>query len=174
MSAVTLGSWVLASCVVLGLTGCSRLEHRKPVRYILDSGATGWVKITYNRSDAPKLPVEDGHTVVRISSDLHVVTSSPMNSTWEGSEFYYRRPDGQLIKLSSEDNDQRRLWGLEKTSNRQGDREVFFVGRQQQFTQVYAATGDLGTGLLQEKAPEQDLHADFGSDLMKLDTAQHK
>ena len=116
-------SWFGVS--ILALTACSRVQHPKPARYILDNGVTGWVKVTYNRPDAPELPEEDGFAIVRISHDMSIATRSRMNPSWDGSEFYYRDANGQLVRLSKTANDQSRLWGMEKTSNDQGDREVF-------------------------------------------------
>lgn len=159
---------VLLSLSALAFTACSRM-HPKPVRYVLDGGTTGWVKILYNQQGAPELPVEKGFAVVHISQAMKVVTATRMNPSWEGSEFYFRRRNGQLVKLSSADNDQRRLWGLEKDSDAEGEREVFFVGRQQQFTHIYAAAGDMGTGLLENK--KVDFDEVFDTDPMKIETS---
>ena len=112
----------------------------KATRYIIDSGASGWVKITYNRPDAPELPVEEGFAVVRLPQDLRISTRNRMNPSWEGSEFYYQSPDGKRVHLTSTEDPQRRLWALEKTSDTDGDREVFFVGKEEQFTPASGAT----------------------------------
>jgi hypothetical protein len=145
--------------VVLGFVACNSTPKR--TRYIFDSGTTGWVKITYDSPDAPQLPVEDGFTVVRIRQYLKVSTSSPMNSSWEGSEFYYQGPDGKRVRLSSKKDDkQRRLWALEKTAAADTDQETFFVGKPEQFTSHMSAGPDeLRTG--QGDAEPIDLNKAF-------------
>jgi hypothetical protein len=74
-----------------------------------------------------------GLTACSHTQHRKVSTRSRMNPAWDGSEFYYRHPDGKRVRLSSRDDSQRRLWGLEKTSDSEGDREAFFVGKQEQF-----------------------------------------
>jgi len=120
----------------------------------------GWVKIAYNRSDGKELAVENGHAVILIPDNLKVTTRNRMNKSWEGSEFYYKGADGKLVRLSSKDGDQRMLWGLEKTSDSDGDREVFFVGPQKDFTKVFNAEGDMGSGLLSAPPPDPKAEAD--------------
>ena len=151
------GSFFVLS--LLGIAACS-LGAPKPVRYVLPSGTVGWVKIAYDRSDGKELAVENGHAVMLISDSLKVTTRNRMNKSWEGSEFYYKGADGKLVRLSSKDGDQRMLWGLEKTSDSDGDREVFFVGKQGDFTKVFNASGDMGTGLLDAKPPDPKTEAD--------------
>jgi hypothetical protein len=133
----------LIGWAALGLTACSHSQASRPTRYILKSGASGWVKIIYNRSDAPELPVQDGFAVVNVLPDMVIRTRSPMNSTWDGSEFYYQTPDGKRVKLSSKDDAQRLLWGLDKTSDSNGDRESFFVGKDSEFNQTSAHITDI-------------------------------
>jgi hypothetical protein len=134
--------------VGLGLIGCSQHEAPKPNRYILGNGTTGWVKITYNRSDAPALPVENGVAVVRIPQDRKLSTQTRMNPTWDNAEFFYQNPDGKLEALSSKDGDKRNLWGLEKTSDTEGEREVFFVGKEALFNRATHVSGARGADLL--------------------------
>jgi hypothetical protein len=142
----------LIGMVVLGLGACS--HPPKPARYIVDSGTSGWVKIMYNHPEAAELPVQNGFAVVRIPADLRIVTRSRMNPSWDGSEFYVQGPDGKLVRLYTKDDDNRRLWGMEKTADDQGEREVFFVGKQDEFTHVSRAAGDMGTGLMHAKPPD--------------------
>jgi hypothetical protein len=143
----------LIGLAALGLTACGHSQS-KSTRYVIDSGASGWVKITYDRKDAPELPVEDGFIVVRISPDMKVVTRSHMNPAWDGSEFYYQSPDGKRVRLSSKDDNKRRLWALEKTSDSDGDREVFFVGKPEQFTQASSFTRE--TDIVPATPPEPE------------------
>jgi hypothetical protein len=161
---------VFISLAVLAITACNRVQPAKPVRYIINSGTAGWVRITYNRSDAPQLPVEDGFAVVRIPQDMSFATRSRMNPSWDGSEFYYQGPDGKRQRLSSKDDAQRRLWGLEKTSDDKGDREVFFVGKPEQFTQVFKAAGDMGSGNVESTRPDPKKEAESELDLRKIQT----
>jgi hypothetical protein len=157
--------------LALGLAACSQPPSNKPVRYLIDKGTTGWVKVTYNRQEAPELAVQDGFVVVHLTAmDLNVNTRSLMNPSWDGSEFYYQSPDGKRERLSSADNNKRRLWAMEKTSDSGGDREVFFVGSEDQLNHKPGSGSEMGTGLLQTKRPDPRKMADERSDHMKIET----
>ena len=147
MKAVTIT--VLA---VFGLLACG---HSRPnvTRYILPDGTAGWVKILYNHPDAPELPVQNGASVVRIPESLKVTTRSLMAPNWESAEFYYQKSDGQLVRLATQGDQQRRLWGMEKSSNPDGDQETFFVGKSDQFTHVYKTGNDMNTSLADKPVP---------------------
>jgi hypothetical protein len=135
----------LAAC---GLAACTHAPQA--TRYIIESGTTGWVKIKYNRGDAPALPVETGLAVVRVSRDLTIDTKNAMQPSWEKSEFYLRGRDGRMVRLSTTtDDDHRQLWGMEKISDSDGDREVFFVGSPEKFTNA---------GRVRNFTPSADAH----------------
>ena len=128
---------------MLGLAGCK--SSPKVTRYIFDKGTVGIVRVVYNRNDAPPLPVEKGFAVARIPGSLILNTSSHMNPTWDGCEFYFQAPDGSLEKLTAQDSKERRLWGFDKTSNPQeGDTESFFVGTEQQFSRGSKGGKEMG------------------------------
>jgi hypothetical protein len=160
--------------LLFGLAACNRQSAPRPARYVMDSGASGWVTVIYNQPDAPELPVEDGFAVIRVPASMKVATRSRMNPFFDGSEFYYQGPDGKRVRLSSQDGDQRRLWGLEKKPADTEGKEVFFVGKSEEFTHVFRAAGDLGTGLLQSKQPkpedEKTAPVDLNPDHLKIET----
>jgi hypothetical protein len=162
----------LTGLAALGLIGCS--HSPKPARYVLESGSTGWVKIKYNLPDGPELPVQDGFEVVRIPAYLTVVTKNHMNPSWEGAEFYYRSPDGKLVRLASTDDKERRIWAMEKTSDSGGDREVFYVGKEEQFSHLkksgFFTVPDPAAAKSAETADEPDLKSDH----MKIETSLPK
>jgi hypothetical protein len=168
----------LIAMMALGLTACSHLQPNQPVRhirYIIDSGTTGWVKVTYNRRDAPELPVQDGFAVVHLTAqNLSVATRDRMNPSWDGSEFYYQSPDGNRVRLSSADNDQRLLWAMEKTSDNDGEREAFFVGKEEQLNHLPRSSTEMGTGLLQTKPVDPKKMVDEHTDSPKVDSVLPK
>ena len=165
----------LIALLVLGLTACGHSEPKKPIRYIIDSGTSGWVKVTYNQPESPELPVEGGFSVVRISyKDMNIATRNRMNPSFDDSEFYYQSPDGKRVRLSSADNDQRLLWALEKTSDNDVEREAFFVGKQEQFNRISKSGAEMGTGLLENKSPDPRKGIDGVADPGKVDTALPK
>jgi hypothetical protein len=121
--------------VVVGLTACAtKPQQALPTMYIIESGKTGWVKIVYNRPDEAGLPVQSGFAVAHIGQDLKVLTRSRMNPSWDGSQFYYQDADGKRTRLSSEDGDSRLIWAQDKTTDADGEREMFFVGNQEQLS----------------------------------------
>jgi len=164
MKAVT-----LVVLLIMGLCACSHAP--KATRYILDSGTTGWVKIKYNRVDAPELPVENGFAIVRISQDLTVSTRNRMNSSWDRAEFYYRTSAGKLKPLRTADNEQRQLWALEKITDGEGEREVFFVGEQELFTSGGKLRGDHSRGSMNSSPVEATMNP---LDRMKIETSLPK
>jgi hypothetical protein len=154
---------------VLSLMACGH-SRPKGTRYILGNGVSGWVKITYGRSDAPPLPVKDGVVIVRVPADLKLSTRTPMAPDWAGAEFYYEKSSGQLIRLPVDGNEKRRLWGMEKTPGPDGDQETFFVGKPEQFTKVYKTGNELNTGLSDRPIrPPKDLETD-PSKLLEIET----
>jgi len=136
--------------VAVGLAGCGKTSQPRqalPSIYIIESGQTGWVKVIYNRPEEKELPVENGFAVARIGPDLKLFTRSRMNPSWEGSKFYRRMPYGKQVQLSSEDNSSRCIWAQEKTTDVDGEREIFFVGDQQELSRDFKGALGSGSGL---------------------------
>jgi hypothetical protein len=166
---------VVALALTLVITGCGHESPPKGTRYILNNGTTGWVRITYNRSDAAPLPVKEGFVVARIAQDLKLSTRMQMSPSWDDSEFYYQGSDGKLVRLSTKDDSQRTIWGLDKNADSAGDHETFFVGNQEQFahlSRMSRMTGSLGTSLSQASPsrPRNNDEPDIPIDRMKIDT----
>jgi hypothetical protein len=148
---------VVVGLVLGGLAGCgskslSQPQTGVPTMYVIDSGMSGWVKIVYRLPDEKELPVLEGFAVARIPPDQKLFTRSRMNPSWEGAKFFYQTPDGKRVELPSADNDSRRIWGQDKTTDAAGERETFFVGDQQQFSQSFKAQKSFGGGLWQPGA----------------------
>jgi hypothetical protein len=160
---------ILITLAVLSLAACGH-SRPKSVRYILGNRVSGWVRITYNRSDAPPLPVKDGVVIVRIPPAMKLSTRNSMTPDWAGAEFYYEKSNGQLIRLPVEGDEQRRLWGMEKTPGPDGDQETFFVGKPEQFTQIYKDGNNLNTGLSDKPIPTPLDAATAPDELMKIQT----
>ena len=134
--------------VAVSLAGCGKSNPKAlPTIYIIESGKTGWVKITYNRADESELPVENGFVVARIGRDLKLFTRTRMNPTWDGSKFYYRKTNGTLVQLSTADDNSRRIWAQEKIERDDGEREDFFVGDPQQLSRNFKGTKGADIGL---------------------------
>ena len=149
----------LTGFVLFGLAGCGTQRQKPlPTLYIVDSGRVGWVKIVYNRPDEKELPVANGFAVARIGADLKLFTHSRMNPSWDGSHFYYQAPAGKRVELSYADNPSRRIWAQEKTTDDAGERESFFVGNQEQFSQGLRTPGRVGAGLLVSPATPEPEH----------------
>ena len=150
-----------------GLAGCGHTP--KVTRYILDKGTVGFVKVVYSQEGSSPLPVENGFAVVQIPASLIRITSNLMNPSWDGSEFYYRGVDGKLERLTTADNDQRKIWGREKISDGEGSREMFFVGTQREFSR-----GVHGGKELPSEAPEpqssEDIDRTEMKNLLKVET----
>ncbi|HEY3841346.1 MAG TPA: hypothetical protein VGL72_32470 [Bryobacteraceae bacterium] len=156
---------------ILAFSGLLACGHSRPkvTRYILPDGTAGWVKIAYNRSDSPELPIENGAAVVRIPGNMKVATRTAMTSDWNAAEFYYQKSNGQLERLATQGEQQRRLWAMEKTSTSDGDQESFFVGKPDQFTKVYKTGNDMNTSLADKPVPSP-LDSTDPSERLKIET----
>lgn len=90
MSRTVAGALALAASVALSVCGACE-KTRKPVRYELQEGFTGWAIVVYGRSGYPKLPLVDGHYIVRLGGDGALVTSTSMQTGWAHDRFFYVR-----------------------------------------------------------------------------------
>lgn len=120
----------LLATVLLGSISCNRTH---PTRYIVPAGYFGWVQVTYDIPEGYELAVEDGFVTAKIDYFRRMRVKNHMNPTWDGAEYYAQDPTGKRIKLPSTGS-QKLIWGNEKISDREGERETFFVGTEQLFT----------------------------------------
>jgi len=72
-----LGLPVLIAAAVFGPAAFDLAFHRRPPeRYVIPAGFTGWTRIDFRKPGAPRLPIEDGHLLLRLDALGRLATSS--------------------------------------------------------------------------------------------------
>jgi hypothetical protein len=64
-------------------------HHRPPERYLIPAGFTGWTRIEYRKKEAPPLPTENGHRLIKLDAQGKLSTSSNPQSGHGKDDFYY-------------------------------------------------------------------------------------
>ena len=128
--------------IVLGVWVGVSMRHasRPPSRYLIPDGYLGWVRVEYDVSGAPPLPMEDGRFILRFPPEARLQTSSPEHFGWAKDEFFYYR-DRTLRPLSqTARGGGGAIWGRingeAMTLSGKHQYEEFFVGSEQQFQQA--------------------------------------
>lgn len=121
------------------MVSCADREHeRRPSRYLIPDGYVGWVKIYFEVSDAPTLPIEDEHYLFVFPPTGIIKTSSKEEFGVSSYDDYYyfvgnkRQPLKQTVWGAGG-----MIWGGHTGSDFQG----FFVGTESQY-RMYAAYQD--------------------------------
>src|SRR5436305_15270354 len=78
----------LLLCAV-SIVNCRSELRRHPHRYLIPEGYVGWVKIEYEVSDAPPLPLDKGFYVCNIPPSGVLKTSSSVEEGWAKDEYLY-------------------------------------------------------------------------------------
>ncbi len=117
-----------------------RQASRPPSRYLIPDGYVGWVRVEYDVSGAPPLPVEDGRFLLKFPAKPFLQTSSPERFGWAKDEFFYYRDSTQRPLAQTGRGGGGDIWGringeaMTTTGKRQY--EEFFVGTERQFQQA--------------------------------------
>ena len=104
-------------------------------RFLIPEGYTGWVRIEFEIQNAPALPNEGGHFVVKIPAGVVLRTSSPEQYGPANDEyFYYSAQETRPLPVTGSGA---LIWGKinGEAVDASGKRkfEEFFVGTEQQF-----------------------------------------
>lgn len=114
--------------------GCIKKDSRYPETFFIPHGYRGWIKIEYNISNTPPLPVINRSYIYQIpDSGLLKTSSSPQNG-WGNDTYYYIKKDGVKEKIILDEM----IWGDGFTfgQERKGIIPItrtFFVGDEKQF-----------------------------------------
>jgi hypothetical protein len=130
---------ILSLTLLIGLGFWLSLESRhnstRSARFLIPSGYTGWIRIEFEVSGAPPLPMEGGEYVLRIPANGMLRTSSPEQYGWARDHFYYDSADGR--RPIPDSGQVSLIWGRinGEAAGASGKRkyEEFFVGTAQQF-----------------------------------------
>ncbi len=136
-SRILVGSLSLALLIgaALWMASGSSNSTRRPSRFLIPDGYTGWVRVEFEVPGAGPLPIEGGQYVIKIPPNGILRTSSPEQYGWAKDHYDYDSAQG-LHSLADSGPDQR-IWAKlnAEESGASGKRkyEEFFVGTKQQF-----------------------------------------
>jgi hypothetical protein len=104
-------------------------------RFLIADGYTGWVRIEFEVSGAPPLPMEGGEYILRIPANGLLRTSSVEQYGWARDRYFFDSAQGlRPIPDSGEDA---MIWGKLNAeaveANGKRKYEEFFVGTEKQF-----------------------------------------
>ncbi len=135
--------------MLIGLAMWSHAGNGKaasqPSRFLVPEGYVGWVRIEFDVSGTPEIPVEDGAYIFKVPPTGVLKTSSKIQYGGRWDRYYYYSEGGRKRELPDADQGGKSLiWdkisGAVSGSSGEKTYEEFFVGTEQQFReQVKAA-----------------------------------
>jgi hypothetical protein len=123
-------------------------KKRRPSRYLIPEGYVGWVRITFLKTGAPPLPIEDNYYLFKFPTSGLLATSSDMEYGVASDQYFYycgdtRRPlhetawgGGGMIHAGYNG------WSGDSYAERTDVHEGFFVGTEEQLRTVGAERDD--------------------------------
>ena len=111
----------------------------------------GWVRVEFQVSDAPALPLEGGEYLFKIPPSGLLRTSSSEEYGWARDHYFYYSEKGTRILPDTGPGGERLIWGNinGEGSGSQGKRkyEEFFVGTEQQFKEQMSGEQRVGSSV---------------------------
>ncbi len=135
---IAVGLCTVALFAALGLWPSITTHNyaRRSSRFLMPEGYVGWVRVEFQSSGAPPVPVENGEYVFQIPPSGLLKTSSPEQYGWAKDRYFYDSKNGAR-RLPDGGREQNLIWGKingqESTSRSSRMYEEFFVGTEQQF-----------------------------------------
>lgn len=83
---------------------------RRSARFLVPEGYVGWVRVEFQSSGAPPVPVENGEYVFQIPPSGLLKTSSSEQYGWAKDRYYYDSRNG-VQALPDGSRDQNLIWG---------------------------------------------------------------
>jgi hypothetical protein len=128
--------FALLPCVILGLIGlCSPdwgVKLGTPVKYLVPSNYSGWVRVDYNVKNTHSVPIERGSYIVKIPFRGRVATSSscPVDdgSGHEVSYFFYDGAERLTPINANPACGGGLIWGNQIAGGTKQAMETFFIG----------------------------------------------
>jgi len=151
---VQMGAGICTFALLLGvavwLTIDARHSIRRASRFLIPEGYVGWVRVEFQVSGAPVLPVEGGEYLFEVSRSGLLRTSSAEEFGWAKDHFFYYSEKGTRTLQETGPGAGGLIWGKinGEESGSQGKRKYveFFVGTEQQFRQQVTEHQTVGSG----------------------------
>lgn len=84
-------SFTILICIAIAVIcfGCTYQSTRRPSRYLIPDGYVGWVKVKFDVSGQPTLPIEEDHYLFVFPPSGVLATSSNIEYGWSKDQYYY-------------------------------------------------------------------------------------
>jgi hypothetical protein len=138
-SQITVGICTVAlfAGLAVWLTVGARNSTRRSSHFLIPEGYVGWVRIEFQASGAPAVPVENGESVFEVPPSGLLKTSSTEQYGWAKDRYYYYSKGRLRMLPDAGQGGGILIWGKinGEESSSQGKRtyQEFFVGTAQQF-----------------------------------------
>ena len=110
------------------------LYRRPPSRFLIPAGYVGWVRIEYSAPDAPPLPREGKHLLVRVNPDGKLRTSYDLPAGWARDQFFYYSGNSRQTLSNAGWCKGGMIWGEVTGKDEKAVLfEKFFVGNEDQY-----------------------------------------
>ncbi len=120
-------------------------------RFLLPEGYVGWVRVEFQVSGAPTVPVEEGEYVLQIPPSGVLKTSSAEQYGWAKNRYYYTSKGGVRMLPDTGQDGGIRIWGKinGEESGSLGKRtyQEFFVGTAQEFNEQVQGNLTIGSSV---------------------------
>lgn len=140
-----LGLPIFIGAVIFGPTAFDlAFRRRPPERYLIPAGFTGWVRIDY-RQNAPPLPSEDGHRLLKLNAQGTAATSSAPPSGHGNDNFFYYAADRRTPLSSAGVCKGGMIWEVQTMVDEHTSMPFtrFFVGTEEQYRRTVDPLGKI-------------------------------
>lgn len=102
---------------------------RRPVRYVIPHGYSGWISVKYSVAKATALPLEEGFLLAIIPIGGKLETTSPLEERWGADQYYQVDKNGERKRLVAYGHSKDTMIWAGSTN---GSRLRFFCGTRSQ------------------------------------------
>ena len=134
--------WLLIAMICM-VSGCSYLDTRRSIDFVVPKGYVGWIRVKYNVFGTQPLPIRNGRYAARIPANGLLKTSTLEEEGWGRDQFYFINKSGQETHLPSDfDEPNRLMWGPAGRTNE----TWMFIGTKKQFADAQRLIGGQDPG----------------------------
>jgi len=142
--AIVLGLPILIAATVFGPTTFDLVFHRRPPeRFLVPAGYSGWVRVDFRQKDAPPLPIEDGHGLLKLNARGALQTSADPQPGHGRDDFFFYSGDRRTPLSNAGVCKGGMIWQIETMVDERTSTpfERFFVGTEAQYRHEVDPTG---------------------------------
>jgi hypothetical protein len=144
-----LGVPLFIAAFVLGPSAFDLVFHRRrPERYLIPAGYTGWARVEFRQKGAPPLPTEDGRLLIKLDAHGILRTSSDPPVGHGNDDFYYYAGDTRTRISNAGVCKGGMIWQVETMVDEPTSTPFarFFVGTEDSYRQAVDPDGNKAPG----------------------------